>query len=971
MNRATQLDSAPQPHPPAGAAFTPDQPHKHKRRHLLLSRHRHSSSRRNKSSSKSSRFNFSQQKFFNFRFTPKPAQQDASTGATTSSHTNEILPTQQFVYRGQGLDEVEGHSYKSKLLEPLIDAEDTPSTTAAATTTSMQQQPSSSQGKGSVFIAVVESDNKIATSGQSHPGGTMGDAAKMATTFNATKANVTFDASKLCTAATMGIAPTVGLNPAMAACTVPHVPSDRPTKKVKCDIKWGEDDSISDRAEPSLKIPTSKSDFTMKDGAEKIQITGGQSPFKFLTPKGIPSSKSHPSFPFSQPRQCGQQGVKFLDAQNERIEKASFPFTPHIRGVSKNFQFVDPQNDSIQKASFPFTPYPSLKPSKTPPSDDLYTYSFANPTPLNPHTLTSRPLGSDGEASLVGEKSVVQNLNKAFVNDSQFNDDSFPSGSIHLPTIVRETTPSTSKDHAHKGNANAKHAVLRRLSSIHGKAGPLPLDDAFLKTPFLLSTNSPNLLQKITSEIAMRHKFSPPPANDSSSSLTHPTKDVPNTGSSSIASENNSLAKEDPSDREEQMDSGEDGGATLGTGEKEMFKRLVLRVNDSYKKAMEGGDGEPLIPQVEGGDTASIASSVSIKDDEVMDVAQSKSEESISIGGESDYFDGLLPQKLKFDSSTCDSDVSLQSGLEAGATVTQRNGSAAEVKGGSLSVKAGNGRVKSPNVMKAKPMRSRQLVTPRSSARRTMAYSATLGLSEQLLTTRDPAQIRKSTKRPICIAICTSSDKANMSSTSQQQQVPGQRKPSARVAATLSASLGITGFNMGGTIQGETSQGATSSEKDTPTTSTSANSSCTVNLDQQKTVQGSDISPTPAILHILEANGLTSQAQESSDKPPNSEEERQKTNRQRRRMSKSKSMNSLKRSSEDKEKTALRKVYSNDEPVNYKFKAVGGKVESVVTRAPTPRLPFGLKSPWFRLTGNKEDCTKKENQGNQDGKINR
>jgi hypothetical protein len=847
-----------------------------------------------------------------------------------------------------------------------------------------------------VFIAVVESENKVATSGQNHPGGTMvGDAAKMTTTFDATKtANVTFDASKLCTAATVGIAPTDGLNPAMAACTVPHVPSDRPTKKVKCDIKWGEDDSTNDRAEPSWKIPTSKSDFTMKDGVEKIQTTGGQSPFKFLTPKGIPSSKSHPSFPFSQPRQCGQQGVKFLDAQNERIEKASFPFTPHLGGVSKNFQFIDPQNDSIQKASFPFTPYPSLKPSKTPPSDDLYTYSFANPTPLNPHTLTSRPLGSDGEASLVGvgEKSVVQNLNKAFVNDSQFNDDSFPSGSIHLPTVVRETTPSTTKYHAHKGNANAKAAVLRRLSSIHGKAGSLPLDDAFLKTPFLLSTNSPNLLEKITSEIAMRHKFSPPPANDSSSSLAHPTKDVPNTGSSSISSEGNSLAKEDPSDREEQMDSGDNGGATLGTGEKEMFKRLVLRVNDSYKKAMEGGDGEPMIPQVEGGDTASIASSVSSKDDEAMDVAGSKSEESISIG-ESDCFDGLLPQKLKFDSSTCDSDVSLQSGLEAGATVTQCSGSAAEVKGGSLSVKAGNGRIKSPNVMKAKPIRSRQLVTPRSSARRTMAYSATLGLSEQLLTTRDPAQIRKSTKRPICIAICTSSDKANMSSTSQQQvpghhtsstsqqQVPGQRKPSARAAAALSASLGITGFNLGGIIQGERSQGATSSEKETPTTSqksatdTGANSSCTVNLDQQKTVQGSDmedISSMPAILHILEANGLTSQAKESSsDKPPNSEEERQKINRQRRRMSKSKSMNSLKRSSEDKEKTALRKVYSNDEPVNYKFKAVGGKVESVVTQAPTPRLPFGLKSPWFRLTGNKEDCTKKENQGNQDGKINR
>ena len=870
------------------------------------------------------------------------------------------------MYRGQGLDEVEGHPYKSKLLDPLVDHEHTPSTTT-------MQQPSSSQ-------------EMVTTGGQNDTGGILEGAAKMATTttFDATKANVMFDATKLHTAATVGIAPTDDLNPAMAACTVPHVPSDRPTKKVKCDIKWGEDDSISGRPEPSLKIPTSRSDFTIEDGTEKIQTTTGQSPFKFLTPKGIPSSKSHPTFPFSQPRQCGQQGVKFpfLDPQNDSIKKASFPFTPHLGGTSKNFQFLDPQNDSIQKASFPLTPYPSLKPSKTPPSDDHYTYSFANPTPLNPHTLTSRPLMSDREASLVGEKSVVQNLNKAFMNDSQFNDDSFPSGSIHLPTVVRETTPSTSNNHAHKGNANAKAAILRRLSSIHGKAGSLPLDDAFLQTPFALSTHSPNLLEKITSEIALRHKFSPPPPNNSSSSLAHPPKSIPNTGSSSISSEGNSLANEDTSDRGEQMDSGDNNGAMLGTGEKEMFKRLVLRVNDSYKKAVEGDGGGRLLPQGEEGHTGSVASSASSKDDEAMDVARSKSEESVSIGGESDCFDGLLPHKLKFDSSTCDSDVSLQSGLETGATLTQRNSSAAEVKGGSLSVKIGNGRIKSPNVMKA----NRQLVTPRSSARRTMAYSATLGLSEQLLITRDPAQIRKSTKRPISIAVYTSSNKAHTSSTSQQQ-VPAHHKPSARAAAALSASLGITGFNLGGTVQGERSQGAIrSSEKGTPTTSqksatdTGANSPSMVNLDQQKAVQGSNmdnISPTPAILHILEANGVTSQAKESSDKPPAREDECQKTNRQRRRMSKSKSMNSLKRSSENKEdseKITLRKVYSNDEPVNYKFKAVGGKVESdcsVVTRAPTPRLPFGLKSPWFRLTGNKEDRTKKENQDNQEGKINR
>ena len=866
------------------------------------------------------------------------------------------------MYRGQDLDEVEGHSYKSKL---LIDHGHTPSTT---TTTATEQQ-SSSQVKSNVFISVSEPESKATTSSQNHMDGTLGG---VAATFDATKANV---------ATTVGLALSNALNPAMAVCTVPHVPSDRPTKKVKCDIKWGEDDSISDRAKPSLKIPTSRSDFTIEDGAEKIQTTAGQSPFKFLTPKGIPSSKSHPTFPFSQPRQCGQQGVKFpfVDAQNDRIEKASFPFTPHLGGTSKNFQFLDPQNDSIQKASFPLTPYPSLKPSKTPPSDDLYTYSFANPTPLNPHTLTSRPLVSDREASLVGEKSVVQNLNKAFVNDSQFNDDSFPSGSIDLPTVVRETTPSTSNHHAHKGNANAKAAVLRRLSSIHGKAGALPLDDAFLQTPFPLSTHSPNLLEKITSEIALRHKFSPPPPNDSSSSLAHPPKSIPNTGSSSISSEGNSLAKEDTIDREEQMESGDNSGAILGTGEKEMFKRLVLRVNDSYKKAMEGDEGEHLLPQGEESDTASVASSASSKDNEAMDIARSKSEDSISIGGESDCFDGLLPHKLKFDSSTCDSDVSLQSSLETGATVTQQSSSAAEIKGGSLSTKVGNGRIKSPNIMKA----NRQLVTPRSSARRTMAYSATLGLSEQLLITRDLAKIRKSTKRPITIAVYTSSNKANTSSTSQQQVPPAHHKPSARAAA-LSASLGITEFNLGGTVQGGKSQKSTRSvEKGTPSSgqkSATDTGACRVNLDQQKTVQGSNvdnISPTPAILHILEANGVTSQAKKSGDKPSTSEDEGQKTNRQRRRMSKSKSMNSLKRSSENQEgsaKTALRKVYSNDEPVNYKFKAVGGKVESdcsVVTRAPTPRLPFGLKSPWFRLTGNKEDRTKKENQDNQEGKINR
>ena len=863
------------------------------------------------------------------------------------------------------MEEVEGHSYKSKLLDPSIDHEHTPSTTTATV------RQSSSQEKSNVFIAVVESENKVTNSGQNC---TLGDVAKMTTTFDATTA---FDAAKLRTAtnavaATVGIAPNYSLNPPIAACTVPHVPSDRPTKKVKCDIKWGEDDSISGEAEPSLKIPTSKSDFTIEGDVVKLQTTAGQSPFKFLTPKGIPSSKSHPTFPFSQPRQCGQQGVKFpfLDAQNECIEKASFPFTPHLGGTSKNFQFVDPQNDSIQKASFPFTPHPSLKLRNTPPSDDLYTYSFANPTPLNPRNLTSQPLGNDGEASLVGEKSIVQNLNKAFVNDSQFNDDSFPSGSIHLPTVVPQVMPSTINDHTHKGNANTKAAILRRLSSIHGKPGPIPLDDAFLQTPFLLSANSPNLLEKITSEIALRHKFSPPP-NDSSSSLAHPPKTIPNTAPSSSSPEGNSLAKEDHSDREEQMDSGDDGGAILGTDEKEMFKRLVLRVNDSYKKAMEEDEGESLLPRVKEGDTSSVASSTSNKDEEAMDIARSKSEESISIGGESDCFDGLLPQKLKFDSSTCDSDVSLQSGLEAGATIAQRTSSGAEVKGSSLSMKTGNGRIKSPNVMKTKAMRSRQLVTPRSSARRTMAYSATLGLSEQLLTTRDPGQIRKSMKQPKLQA--TSSDKATMSSTSSQKQVPVHHKPSA-TAATLSASLGITGFNQGATRNNE--KGASANNQKS-SANTGTNSSNTEDLSQKTTVQESDIkdtSPTPAILHILEANGVISQAKESSDKPRTSDDECRKTNRQRR-MSKSKSMNNLKHSSENKDsgmKSALRKVYSNDEPVNYKFKAIGGKVESncsVVTRAPSPRLPFGLKSPWVWLTGNKDDRGKKENQDSKDGKI--
>ena len=879
-----------------------------------------------------------------------------------SSHGNEIVPTQQFVYRGQGLDEVEGHSYKSKLLDPSISHQHTPSIATPTTT-----EQSSSQGKCNVHIAVVESNDNVNKRGQNHTG----DAVKPTITFDAAKANITFNAANLTAtnsdAATVDVATNYSLNPVIAACSVPHVPSDRPTKKVKCDIKWGEDDSISGGADPSLKIPASKSDFSIEGGAEKIQATGDQSPFKFLTPKGIPSSKSHSTFPFSQPRQCGQQGVKFafLDAQNEHIEQASFPFTPHLGGTSKNFQFLDPQNDSIQKASFPFTPYPSLKPSKTPPSDDQYTYSFANPTPLNPRTLTSQPLGSDGESSLVGEKSIVQNLNKAFVNDSQFNDDSFPSGSIHLPTVVPETTASISNSHTNKTNATAKAAILRRLSSIHGKAGIAPLDDAFLQTPFLLSANSPNLLEKITSEIALRHRFSPL-ANDSSSSLEHPSKPILITRSSSISSDGSSVAKEDTNDREEQMDSGDDRGVTLGTTDKEMFKRLVLRVNDSYKKAMEEDEGESLLPRVEEGDISSVASTVSSKDDETMDVAQSKSEESISIGGgESNCFDNLLPQKLKFDSSTCtcDSDVSLQSGLEASAPVTQPPSSVAEVKGNLKT-----GKIKSPTVMKARKMRSRQLVTPRSSARRTMAYSATLGLSEQLLTTRDPGQLKKSMKQ----ANITSSNKAPTSTASQQHTQPPHK--SNTTPATLSASLGITGFSLGGTGQGAISNNgkgaSTNSQKSTPDTGNSSNTS------QQKIVEEismQNVSPTPAILHILEANGVISQAKGNSDKPPTSDNECRKTNRQRRRMSKSKSMNNLKQSSENKEsgvKSARGKVYSSDEPVNYKFKAIGGKVESecsVVIQAPSPRLPFGLKSPWFRLTGNKDDHTKDK----QDERINK
>ena len=938
-----------------GAAFTPDQPQKHKRRHLLLSRHRHSASRRNKTSSKSSRFNFSQQKFFNFRFTPKPAQQEVSG---VSHDGNKIVPTQQFVYREQGLEpeeggaEVEGHSYKSKLLDPSIEHQHTPSTT-----TPVIQHSSSQANSGA------------SSSGPNHTVDIFGDAAKVTTTFDLTKkSNTTFDAAKLSAtssdAAKVGVdpkAPLHGLEPSIAVCTVPHVPSDRPTKKIKCDIKWGEDDSISGGADPSLKIPASKSDFSIESGAAKLTKTGDQSPFKFVTPKGIPSSKSHPTFPFSQPRQCGQKGVKFpfLDVQNEQIEKASFPFTPHLGGTSKNFQFLDPQNDSIQKASFPFTPYPSLKPNKTPPSDDLYTYSFANPTPLNQRTLTSRPLGSDGEASLIGERSVIQNLNKAFVNDSQFNEDSFPSGSIHLPTVVQETTPSISNDHTHKANANTKAAVLRRLLSIHGrKAAPLPLDDAFLQTPFLLSANSPNLLEKITSEIALRHKFSPP-ANDSNSSLQQASKTALNPGISQLEAESSSAAKEDTSDCEDQMESGEDSQTVL---EKEMFKRLVLRVNDSYKKAMEENEGESLLPRVEEGGTTDTSSVASSCKDEAMDVANSKSEESVSLrGGDSDYFDNLLPQKLKFDSSTCDSDVSLQSGHEATAPI-QCTSTAARV-GNSLFVKTGKGRMRSPNIMKAKKMRSRQLVTPRSSARRTMAYSATLGLSEQLLISRDPGRSRKSMKQ----LNGTSNDKATIISTAHQIPVHKPRK----TTAALSASLGITQISLGGA-----SQGAIRTSTDT------GGSTNTVNLSQQKTDGDSSAgeqnnSPTPAILHILEANGISNQpAKGSSDEPSTSEIECKKTDRQRRRMSKSKSTTNLKHCSDiGVQPPAQGRVYSNDEPLNYKFKAIGGKVESdcsIVTRPPSPRLPFGLKSPWFRSTANKvkgEDV--QECRDPQDGKINK
>ena len=1027
MNRAPQLDSTPQPHPPLGTAATPvsgtNQAHKHRRRHIL-SRHRNTGARRNKASTKTSRFSFGQQKFFNFRFTPKlvPAEQEEGVAATDS--TKQPLPTQQFVYRGCGTESTEsdGHSYKSKLLDPSLEPQHTPTTTDGGSS----QQSLQDSGAGAFQSCAVRADGLHTLARQEN---------EALNNHQNNKPSVSTDRSGVNAAS--NAMPHVGgaqikslghIGPLVDACTISHVPNERPTKKIKCVMNWGDDES--DKPEPSLKIRASKSDFSI-DSASKHLKSGDQSPFKFVTPRGIPPSKSHPIFPFSQPRPH-LQGVRFpfLDAQNDHIEKASFPFTPHSRGRSNN-QFSYPQNDPIQKASFPFTPYPSQKPSKTPSPDNLYCYLFANPTPVNLRPDDRTHAVKNDRESMAGEASIIQNLNKAFINDSQDGEDTFPleGGSVHVATITHETTPPVGDEHAHKTNTGSKAALLRRLSNVHGKATPTPLDDAFLQTPFLLSTNSPNLLEKITSEIALRHKFSL--TDDSSHSLVV-SKTQSSAGSESSTQQKSDSGlwssvcshedkggsaikeqalfkmplskKECVTDLDKRVQVGGDSHTSQSAAEMEMAKNAVLRVNDSYKKAVHENRTGSLLsrqPQVE--DMKVMDTSITSSNDLIVG-ARVKKEGSISMEGDG-CFNDLLPQQLKFDSSHDSSTLS--------GEVTHQLQSASAVNN-SLPAKAGlpqlKGQAKSPSITKTRSTRSRQLVTPKSSARRRMAYSATLGLSEQLLVTRNPARTRKSMKQPNA----TSSNNVDPMSTTSCQT---HHKPST-TAAALSASLGITEMSLGGLGQGPPvgsrrvrrlkklekeeedglqedggskslrgpcwdSNESSSTKMNSTNTSTTSNTTNTsavcsnVNHHQiegdsmskeatlQHKVEGSarNTSPTPALLRILDVNGVPTQSHLHQDKRSSdkSSEHHPHPHHQRRRMSKSKSTTHLNNYCRDNKDSALKpplnKVYSSDEPVNHKFKAVGGTVQcecSLVTRPPSPRLPFGLRSPWFR-SSNKED----------------
>ena len=934
--RATQQDSTPQPRPPTGTMVTPDTT-KRKRRHIL-SRQRHSGSRRRNKSVKTSKFQLAQHKFFNFRFSSKgSADAQQEVGVVGSSSSTQLLPTQQFVFEPGTM--AGDHAYKSKLLGPPVEA---------CPPTSNGLPPASN---GLPPLPTGRDQQNEATSVDLHdPSKRQGERALPTATLKERSTDID---------TMMGVAyqeegvVNQTLPPLSVGCALPalsHVPSERPTKKIKCDIMWGEEDSMEMGGGQPPKIPSSKSDFSI-DGSTKM--SDDQSAFKFVTPRGIPSSRSHPTFPFSQPRPR-QQEVRFpfLDPKNEQIEKASFPFTPHVG----NIQFPDPLNDPIQKASFPLTPFP-----RTPSMGRGYQYSFANPTPVN-----LRPLGhaNSGDAdSLVGDTSVVQNLNKAFVNDSQFAESDQSANNPSIPTVVQEATPSLMK-----GSISSKTAVLRRLSSIHGKATPMPLDEAFLQIPFPPSANSPNLLEKITSEIALRHNFTPAPKPINSHVR-------PSTDQTSLSTNQRGRLSDDSEvmlsggSRGQVHGSGEESQPLLDASEREMFKDLVHRVNDSYKKAVGEGVARSELDQQSCGSVEMTSDGSLQYEDEI-----SKSDDSASVGGESECFDNFLPHKLKFDSSNCESDLSTASGP---APLAPSTGIPLPVE--TAPVKS----AESPTAVavsgKTGKARSRQLVTPRSSARRKMAYSATLGLSEQLIMPRgNPRRNRQSMKQSV------SGRGVDVASAGQSTQTKSHRSTA---RAALSASLGITEMSLGGGGQGGTrgkSLKRPLSGKDdklsppdkiqTISHPTSAMASANHSGQEDNGVQSD--SPVPALLQILSENGVPVLPQHKGASSDGGSSEL--AHQGGRRLSKSKSTTNIKSCHGVNMAASLKpphrgKVYAKDEPISHKFRAIGGKVESdcsVVTRPPSPRLPFGLKSPWFR-SSNKEQSIAHSVGATEDGLASR
>ena len=133
-------------------------------------------------------------------------------------------------------------------------------------------------------------------------------------------------------------------------------------------------------------------------------------------------------------------------------------------------------------------------------------------------------------------------------------------------------------------------------------------------------------------------------------------------------------------------------------------------------------------------------------------------------------------------------------------------------------------------------------------------------------------------------------------------------------------------------------------------------------------------SPTPALLDILEANGVPDRPHLQGGSDVRGESNSKPSKSQSRRMKKSKSTTNIKRCHDNKHlKPPMDKVYSSDEPLNYKFKAIGGSVQSdcsVVTRPPSPRLPFGLRSPWFRSSNKEESVAHGQGiRATQSGKI--